>query len=60
MNAIRLALLIAVLLALTGVAWAAATQGVGLSADFSDPISVRDDSPGGSRVYVGGGLHGGK
>ena len=51
---LRYALLALLLSALTGASWFCATNGVGLSASFEDPISVRDGSVGGDRVYIGG------
>lgn len=57
------AIVLAVLLgAGSAWAWRAAGQGAGLSSDM-DGISMRDQSSSrtrGGRVYVGGGLRGGK
>jgi len=49
-----------VLMMLTGVGWAMASRGVGLSNDLRAGASVRAGSVTGSRVLVGGGVHAGK
>ena len=44
----------------TTTSWVMATAGVGLDDDFNQTASIRSGSAGGSRVYVGGGIHSGK
>lgn len=57
---LMLAGLLVALLGATGLAWSMATRGTGLSDDLRQQASVRNGSAGNGRVYVGGGLHGGK
>jgi hypothetical protein len=60
MDAVRIVIITLVLSGATWLSWQMAVAGVGLSDDLQQTASVRVGSAGGSRVVVGGGIHGGK
>lgn len=60
MRTVLLGVFFCMLLASSMAAWALASSGVGLSDDLRQNASLREGSPSGSRVIVGGGIHSGK